>query len=164
MKMLCTGNPKTSKVASYIKKEFPMCDFISSTNGWDLINDCKQEFIDKIKNYNIFINNAHLSGHQVKLLDWTNEAWDQGFVFNIGSFSEIFDGDTGDIENNYINDKVKLKKASMSMCNENFKTTHIILDGQCSDNLGPFIRYAVGQDIEIPLVVLQNSGKGKPND
>ena len=79
-----------------------MCDFISSTNGWDLINDCKQEFIDKIKNYNIFINNAHLSGHQVKLLDWTNEAWDQGFVFNIGSFSEIFAGDTGDIENNYI--------------------------------------------------------------
>jgi len=128
-KILCTGNPEHIGIAMEIKKLFPDTTFVSRTNGYDLKTD---EGLDKlrsiVKNYNVFINNAHVSrGSQLKILKLVSEEWDVGHIFNIGSINEYKKWLPADLD---IYEEVnEFKELGLTLTDEHFKVTHVTVGG-----------------------------------
>jgi hypothetical protein len=167
MKILCTGNPKKG-IAKEICNLFPNADFISRTNGYDLnsING-QEDFKNIISNYDVFINHSQLDiGVQIKLLEYTNNAWDKGIVINIGSIIEFPKWEWIDLEAAI--DKRKLRDLSLNLINENFKTSYLILGGLISDcaveyldplriypsKVANIIKWILENDLDIPLIYI----------
>ena len=169
-KVLCTGNPLDRGIAMAVKKVFPDADFISRTNGFDLTfpnSGDEQRFRDKIKGYNVFINNAHIQrGTQEKLLRIVREHWSEAHVFSIGSLDEHNKWTGPDME--YANEKRQLREASLELGDESFKTTHIVVGGFqaltkgsdiCMDpiHIAKTIEWILEADFEVPLIAIEKA-------
>jgi hypothetical protein len=130
-RILCTGNPKDRGIAQSISKIFPDAEFISRTNGFNLTlptEEIEKKFREKLKNYNVFINNAYIAyGCQEHLLKIVREEWGDGHVFNIGTLDEYEKWAWREPE--YTEEKRRLRELGIELGNEKFKTTHIIVGG-----------------------------------
>jgi hypothetical protein len=126
-KILCTGNPNKNTIAKTVKEMFPDADCIHLSAGYDFTKtEGLDKFRQKIKNYNVFINASHIGiDVQLNLLKITRDVWNTGHVFNIGSVMEydFFHWVSPEGAEN----KKKLKTLSLDLCNETFKTTHMIV-------------------------------------
>ena len=161
--ILCTGNPNKQGIPKAIANAFLNVDFISLSSGQDLNStDGQKYFKSIIKNYNVFINVSQLlDGSQEKLLRIAYEAGMQGHVFNIGSIAEYKRWEWYDT--NYTAEKRSLREASLDLCSELFKTTHIIVGGfqdasnSNMDRMDPIeivraIEYILHSPINIPII------------
>jgi hypothetical protein len=162
-RILCTGNPIKPGIPNAVSKHFTNTTFISTSTGYDLItNEGQSKFRDIIKNYDVFINVAQLSnGSQEKLLRIAYDTGMQGHVFNIGSIAEYKRWEWYD--DNYTKEKRNLKEASLELCTEFFKTTHIVVGGfqdatsDHPDRMDPkeivnAIQYVLNSTVNIPII------------
>ena len=161
--ILCTGNPNKQGIPKAIAESFLNVDFISLSVGHDLTSGAGQEYFKSIiKKYNVFINVAQLAnGAQEKLLRLAHEAGMQGHVFNIGSIAEYKRWEWYNAD--YTNEKRNLREASLELCTEFFKTTHIVTGGfQDSTSAHPdrmdpaeivnAIKYVLNSKVNIPII------------
>jgi hypothetical protein len=136
---------------------------LSKSCGCDLTLTTGQDhFKQLIKDCNVFINVSQLKdGCQEKLLRIAKESGMQGHVFNIGSIAEYTKWESFDPE--YTKEKRQLREASLELCSENFKTTHVVVGGfQDSSNESPdrmdpeeivkVIKFILSSSVNIPLV------------
>ena len=162
-KILCTGNPNKQGIANAVAHRFPDSNFIYLSNGYDLtVSTGQEKFRSVIKNYNVFINISQLSNNsQEKLLKIAHEEGMKGYVFNIGSIAEYkrwewYDG-------KYTEEKRNLREASLELCTEFFKTTHIVVGGfqdatsDHPDRMDPkeivnAIQYILNSTVNIPII------------
>jgi hypothetical protein len=87
-------------------------------------------FQQKIVDYNVFINSSYIGpGIQEQLLNITRSSWSTGHVVTIGSVIEFLDPTIPDIDLEYMNSKLSLKTASLSLGCYNFKTTYVLVGG-----------------------------------
>jgi len=167
-KILCTGNPNKGTLAKGIREVFPDADFVHLSNGYDFTTQAGlDKFREKIKDYNLFINASRINlGVQLSLLKITREEWLAGHVFNIGSVLEYEHFSWFDPK--VTEDKLILRAASIDMCSEKFKTTHIIMGG-CKDespnkdvkmdpaSVAKIIQWiANAPNIHIPIIGIEN--------
>lgn len=142
-KILCTGNPEHIGIAQEIKKIFPDADFISRSNGYDLSTP---EGIDKLKeilkNYNVFINNAHIGRNvQSLILSIIRTEWTMGHVFNIGTIDEYKKWLPANPEN--YKEANELKELGLLLTDENFKVTHMTVGAFKSSSKPQGIKYGM---------------------
>ncbi len=165
-KVLCTGNPNKTGIAKEVAKIFPNATFVSLSSGYDLLTDEGQEKFKKIINdFNVFINVSQLSNNtQEKLLRIAHNKGMKGHVFNIGSIAEYKRWEWYDT--NYTNEKRQLREASLELCSQFFKTTHIVVGGfKDSSNENPnrmdpseivkTIEYILNSKVNIPLIGIE---------
>lgn len=136
MKILCTGNPSHTTVASAVKQRFDCVDFASRATGYDLRfwdNGSETYFRQSICNYNVFINSAYICpGAQLALLEATHAEWSarniSGHIINIGSTAEWEGLDTE--YGSYSIQKRGLRDRSLQLNGKKYiKTSHIIPGG-----------------------------------
>jgi|TARA_B110000908_G_C10017604_1_gene341473 hypothetical protein len=165
-KIICTGNPVKPGIPNAVNTHFSNVKFISLSNGYDLnTEEGRQKFKSIIKDYNVFVNVAQLTnGSQEKLLKIAYETGMKGHVFNIGSIAEYKRWEWYDT--NYTVEKRSLREASLELCSEFFKTTHIIVGGfqdstsADSSRMDPseivnIIKYILESSINIPIVGIE---------
>lgn len=165
-RILCTGNPNKKGIANAVATRFPNSDFIYLSNGYDLtVNTGQEKFRSIIKNYNVFINISQLSNKsQEKLLKIAYDEGMKGHIFNIGSIAEYKRWEW--YNSNYTEEKRSLREASLDLCSEFFRTTHIIVGGfQDSSNSHPdrmdpieivkVIEYILNSNVNIPIVGIE---------
>jgi hypothetical protein len=126
-RILCTGNPNKTTLASGVREIWPDAVFMHKSNGYDL-TDFSDTNIEKIqqqfKNCTTFINASYIDiGIQSQLLDLFFDTVKVGEVFNIGSTHEYDGLDTGD----YSSSKIQLRDNSLQKNNFRINTTHILL-------------------------------------
>jgi hypothetical protein len=176
MKILCSGNPDHSTVASGIKRRFPATEFASRTTGYDLRfwdPGSETHFRTNIINYDVFINSSFIcGGGQLQLLEATFEEWSKknisGHIVNIGSVSEWLGIDVNDnIFGRYSIQKRALRDRSLQLNNKNnIRTTHIIAGGLNDglpghenwlnlDHLASTIHWILHNPCQIPLLQIQ---------
>lgn len=166
LKILCTGNPNKIGITKAVADYFPNVDCISKSYGHDLTIESGQNYFRSIiKNYNVFINVAQLSNNsQEKLLRIAHEEGMLGHVFNIGSIAEYKRWEWYDA--NYTSEKRSLREASLELCTELFKTTHIIVGGfkdasnNHPDRMDPMeivksIAYILDSNVNIPVIGIE---------
>ena len=167
-KILCTGNPLDRGIAMATQKVFPDAEFISRTSGFDLTfpnPGDEQKFRDKLKGYNVFINNAHIGrGVQERLLRIISEEWTEGHVFGIGSLDEHNKWAGDDME--YTAEKRQLRETSLALGDEKFKTTHVVVGGfqalttGSSRTMDPVhiaktIKWIIEAPFEVPIIGIE---------
>lgn len=154
MKIICTGNPDASTIASSVRKYFPDATFVHKSKGFDLTTESGLLLFEKIvKDYDVFINSSYIGpGIQEQLLVSTRKVWNKGHVFNIGSTIEYQTFETDD--KLYLESKLSLKNKSMELCRPDFKTTHIIVSGfKNNDPIVKTIRWIMTvKDADIPII------------
>jgi hypothetical protein len=166
-KILCTGNPNDVGLAQCIQSLYPDAKFLSRSNGYDFTKDIDNKFRELLTEYNVFINYSWVSlGVQEKLLRIVAEEWASGHVFNIGSTNEDNPLLT-QAEPEYTASKLQLRKASLELNNEHFKTTHIVVGGFWRPttinktmnpiNIANTIKWVLEQDFEVPIIGVQQS-------
>lgn len=170
-KILCTGNPNDTGLAQSIKTLYPSTNFMSRSNGYDFLKfdkEIEKKFREQLAYHNVFINYSWVSyGVQEKLLRIAAEQWTSGHVINIGSTNEDNEILTK-TEPKYTEDKLKLRKLSLKLNNEKFKTTHVIVGGFQATSVGSklnmdpikiakTIKWVLSQDFEIPIIGVQQS-------
>ena len=170
-KILCTGNPNDTGIAQCIRTVYPDAVFISRTNGYDFLEfsaETEHKVRELIKDHNVFINYSWVGyGVQEKLLRIAAEEWTTGHVINIGSTNEDNKILTK-VEPKYTKDKLALRQASLSLNNEHFKTTHVVVGGfQATSanskltmdpiNIANTIKWVLEQDFEVPIIGVQQS-------
>lgn len=161
--ILCTGNPNKQGIPKAIAASFLNVHFISLSSGQDLNStDGQKYFKSIIKNYNVFINVSQLlNGAQEKLLRIAYEAGMRGHVFSIGSIAEYKRWEWYDAA--YTKEKRNLREASLELCTEFFKTTHIVVGGfqdatsDRPDRMNPMeivnaIQYVLNSTVNIPII------------
>jgi hypothetical protein len=169
-RILCTGNPKDRGIAQSISKIFPNADFVSRSNGFDLSFpsiDIEKKFRDKIQQYNVFINNAYIDyGCQERLLKIVREEWTEGNVFNIGTLEEYERWAWK--EPAYTEEKRKLRDLGLSIFDEKFRSTHIVVGGfqaltpgssntMDSIHIAESIKWILESPFEVPIIGIQQS-------
>jgi hypothetical protein len=172
-KILCTGNPEHIGIAQEIKKLFPDADFISRTNGYDLSTpDGINKLKSILKNYNVFINNAHVGRNtQSLILSIVRGEWSAGHVFNIGTSDEYAKWLPAHPEN--YKEKNELKELGLSMTDENFKVTHVTVGAFKSSakprgikysmdpkHIASTISWAMNAEFQIPVVGVEQINDG----
>ena len=143
MKILCSGNPTHTTVASAVKILFPTTHFACRSTGFDLTLAtvvAHDHFISQICKFNVFINSSNIDiGVQLRLLKLTHAKWMQenvlGHIINIGSSIELTDN-----MSQYAQSKRELKSASLDFSKQvgisGVKCTHIIASGINDGNPG----------------------------
>jgi len=175
LRILCTGNPNNEGIAKQVVANFPNTTCISQSMGVDLLT---QEGLDYFKsiilNYDVFINISRIANRtQEKLLRIAHASGMQGHVFNIGSIAEYKRWEWHDID--YTDEKRQLREASLNLCTEFFKTTHIVVGGfqdyenACRDRMDPveivkMIQYILASPINIPIVGIEKIINVEMND
>jgi hypothetical protein len=169
MKILCTGNPDHSTIASGVQKIFPEADFASRATGYDLrLWDPADEehFKQQIAKYDVFINSSFIvNGAQQRLLELTYDVWTSGHVFNIGSSAEYLGRDS--FLPHYSAQKRSLRDVGLSMNNTNFRVTHItagkLNDGKPENSAGlelikvaEVIKWVIETDNNIPIIGIES--------
>ncbi len=166
IKILSTGNPNKDGLAKQLSLEFPQSYFLHQSMGVDLTTDQGQDYFRSIVNdYDVFVNLSNIKNNiQEKLLRIAHEAGMKGHVFNIGSIAEYRRWEWYD--QNYTDEKRKLRELSLELCSESFKTTHIIVGGfqDAQDNspsrmdpieIVKMIKYILESPISIPIVGIE---------
>jgi len=168
MKILCTGN--IYKTIPYnLSKLFSNIDFISRSNGYNLDTiEGRTQFKNIIVNYDVFINHSELPDDgQYELLSIVHEVCKTIKVINIGSVLELEEWAWYNPQTHIV--KNKLKKLSLSLNSEKFKTTHLILGGLVSLDskydhqrlngmqVAEVIKYIIDSPINIPLIHIENT-------
>lgn len=151
LKIISTGSVSNGGICSSLEKFFPQTKFISRESGFDLSTiDGLEKFSSIIKDYNVFINHSQISfpnsqekfiGAQEKLLSITREKWVRGHVITIGSILEFDEWEF--LDPPVSKEKNKLKKLSLELNSENFKTTYLIVSG--------FDRYKILENDEVKI-------------
>jgi hypothetical protein len=165
-RILCTGNPIKPGIPNAVNKHFSNVTFISLSNGYDLNTEKgQQQFKSIIKDFDVFVNVAQLTnGSQEKLLKIAYKTGMKGHIFNIGSIAEYKRWEWYDT--NYTQEKRSLREASLDLCTEFFKTTHIIVGGfqdstsADASRMDPaeivnIIKYILESPINIPIVGIE---------
>lgn len=167
-RILCTGNPKDRGIAQSISKIFPDADFVSRTNGFNLsfpTDDIENKFREKLKDYNVFINNAYIDyGCQERILKIVRDEWTEGYVFNIGTLEEYEKWAWK--EPKYTEEKRRLRELGLMMGDEKFRTTHIIVGGfqaltpgslKTMDpiHIAESIKWILEAPFEVPIIGIQ---------
>jgi len=141
MKLLCTGNPAHTTVASAVAKKYPDAKFASRATGYDLRfwDDGSESFFrNNIKNFDVFINSSFIcGGGQLALLEATWEEWSRhnikGHIINIGSTAEwmgVCEIPTNSVYGTYSIQKRALRDRSLQLNTKNkILTSHIIAGG-----------------------------------
>jgi hypothetical protein len=170
-KILCTGNPKDRGVAQAIQTLYPNTEFLSRSSGYDFYEftkDTESRLRNKLSSFNVLINYSWVTyGVQERILNIAHEEWTHGHVFNIGSINEENDILTR-AEPIYTADKVKLRKTSLRLNNENFKTTHVVVGGFQATSPGSdptmdpmhiakTIQWVLESPVEIPIIGIQQT-------
>jgi len=170
-KILCTGNPMDRGIAQSIQKIYPATEFISRSNGYNFnpfTSELEDRLRSKIANFNILINYSWVTyGVQERILKIASEVWTSGHVINIGSINEDNEILTK-VEPIYTADKISLRKTSLKLNNENFKTTHIVVGGFQATSPGSdptmdpmhianAIKWIIESPFEIPIIGIQQS-------
>lgn len=136
MKILCTGNPLHTTVASAVNKQFNSAEFACRGTGYDLrfwTPGSETHFRENIKNYDVFINSSFIcNGGQMQLLEATHAEWSQqgiqGHIINIGSSAEWLGINSP--YGAYSIEKRALHDRSLQLNGKNkIKTTHITVGG-----------------------------------
>jgi hypothetical protein len=130
IKILCTGNPnKDYTLASCVRAAFPNTTFIYKSNGFDLTTAHGLELFRKeISNHNVFFNCSYVAPEvQTTLVTIAHEVWQVGRIFNIGSLVEYRECDIED--QLYADSKKSLRNQAIKLCSDNFKITHMTIDG-----------------------------------
>ena len=167
-KILCTGDPNKATLAKGIQQVFPTAEFVYLSAGYDFTTVAGlDKFRTTIKNYNVFVNASRIDfGVQQALLRIVREEWKAGHVFNIGSVVEY--DHFNNLYPDVAKDKLELRKLSIGMCTEQFKTTHIVMGGikdQSANSelkLDPIhvaktIKWIVEtNDIHVPIIGVEN--------
>jgi hypothetical protein len=167
-RILCTGNPEDRGIARAISTIFPDADFCSRANGFDLSfpsDEIEKQFRKKLKDYNVFINNAYIDyGCQERILKIVRQEWQEGHIFNIGTLEEYEKWAWK--EPGYTEEKRRLRELGLEMGDEKFKTTHIIVGGfqaltpGSSHTMDPIhiaesIKWIVESPFEVPIIGIQ---------
>jgi hypothetical protein len=169
-KILCTGNPMTVGLPKSFQLLYPDTEFLSRTTGYDFLKfdqETEIKFRKKLKDYNVFINYSWIgAGVQERLLKIISEEWTTGHVINVGSTNEDNEILTK-IEPVYTASKLHLRKTSIELNNEKFKTTHVVVGGFWRPNtigktmnpmhIANVIKWVLEQDFEIPIIGVQQS-------
>lgn len=169
-KILCTGNPSKVGLPQSIQLLYPNAEFLSRTTGYDFlenVNESEIKFRQKLKEFNVFINYSWIDhGVQQRLLQIVAEEWTSGHIINIGSINEHCEI-LKKTEPEYTDTKLKLRKTSIDLNNENLKTTHIVVGAFWRVNtiyktMNPIyiantIKWILEQDFEIPIIGVQQS-------
>lgn len=166
LRVLCTGNPSRHGLANQIVTEFPNTHCISLSAGVDLLTkEGLDYFRSIITNYDIFVNISRIENRtQETLLRIAHEAGMQGHVFNIGSIAEHKRWEWYDT--NYTEEKRSLREASLELCSERFKTTHIVVGGfqdYQDDNINrmdpreivTMMKYIIQSSVNIPIIGIE---------
>ena len=168
MKILCTGNTYKT-IPDSLSTLYPNIDFISRRNGYDLDTiEGRALFKNIITDYDVFINHSELTGDgQCELLRITHDVCTNIKVINIGIVLEFEQWAWYKPEIHVA--KNKLKKLSLSLNSEKFKTTHLILGGVASINnrfdhqrldgmqVAEVIKYIIDSPFNIPLMFIENT-------
>lgn len=165
-RILCTGNPASPGLARQLVETFPNTDCLSLSTGVNLLTPAGLDhFKSIILNYNVFVNISRIENRtQEILLRLAHTTGMQGHVFNIGSIAEYKRWEWYDSE--YTEEKRSLREASLELCSEQFKTTHIIVGGfqdyedDHIDRMDPkeivdMIKYILHSPINIPIVGIE---------
>jgi hypothetical protein len=170
-KIICTGNPKDRGIAQSLQQLYPDTEFLSRTSGYDfhefsMITESRLR--SRLTNFNVLINYSWVTyGVQERILNIAREEWTHGHVINIGSSNEDCEIRTR-AEPKYTADKINLRKASLKLNNENFKTTHIVVGGFQATSPGSdhgmdpmhyakLIKWILEAPYEIPIIGIQQS-------
>lgn len=177
MKILCSGNPSHTTVASAVQRKFPTADFASRASGFDLRfwdNGSEDFFKNQIVNYNVFINSSFIcKWAQLSLLEITVEEWKKcnidGHIINIGSTAEWLGCDS--VYGDYSIQKQALKDRSLQLNGtQGIKVTHLILGGLNDgkpgheqwlnlDIVADTIHWILHNPAQVPLIALQSTPK-----
>lgn len=166
-KILCTGNPSKVGIPKEIQKIYPNTIFASKTNNWNLLDT--DTFINKIKDFNVFVNHSSFNYTiQIDLLNATYATWKKhnicGHIINIGSIVEYEFGKEWNLP--YHTQKVKLRNRSIELASEDIKTTHLIVGGikthgsnhpeqlDCS-HIAQTIKYVIDHEYNITIMSLE---------
>jgi hypothetical protein len=172
MKILCSGNPDHTTVASAVKKCFSAADFASRATGYDLRfwnPGSEEHFRKQIKNYTVFINSSFIcGGGQLQLLEVTYQEWRlagiTGHIINIGSSAEWLGYDSPYGE--YSIQKRALRDRSLQLNGKHgINTTHITVGGINDGKPGhegwlnlkyvaESIEWAISRPYRVPLLSL----------
>jgi hypothetical protein len=165
-RILCTGNPNKPGIARQLVEQFSNTDCLSLSTGVDLLTPGGLHYFKSIIiNYNVFVNISRIPNRtQEILLRLAHKTGMQGHVFNIGSIAEYKRWEWYDT--NYTEEKRSLREASLELCSEQFKTTHIIVGGFQDyedthvDRMDPkeivnMITYILQAPINIPVVGIE---------
>ena len=165
-RILCTGNPNKPGLARQLVETFSEVNCLSLSLGTDLLTPNGLDYFKSIiSNYNVFVNISRIPNRtQETLLRLAYEAGMQGHVFNIGSIAEYKRWEWYDSD--YTEEKRSLREASLELCSENFKTTHIVVGGfqdyedDHVDRMDPkeivnMIKYILEAPINIPIVGIE---------
>jgi hypothetical protein len=169
-KILCTGNPDHIGIAMEIKKLFPDASFASRSNGYDLTT---KEGLDKLratlKNYNVFINNAHVQRNtQITLLSMVRDEWETGHIFNIGTLDEYKKWLPANPEN--YEEATRMKELGLELTDEHFKVTHVTVGafkssakpsglpyGMDPKYIAMAIKWVMEADFQVPVIGVEQS-------
>jgi hypothetical protein len=170
-KILCTGNPNDRGVPNALQKLYPTATFLSRTTGYDFYEFSgvtEQKLREQLRTHNVLINYSWVTERaQHKILRIAAEEWTHGHVINIGSTNE--DNEIiARAEPSYTEDKRQLRRLSLDLNNENFKTTHVVVGGfqgpspGSAKTMDPMyvansIKWIIEQDFEVPLFGIQQS-------
>jgi hypothetical protein len=134
--------------------------------GVDLLTiEGLEHFKSIITNYDVFINVSRIANRtQEKLLRIAYASGMKGHIFNIGSIAEYKRWEWYDTD--YTDEKRQLREASLDLCTEFFKTTHIIVGGfrdyenDCEDRMDTreivkMIQYILASPINVPIVGIE---------
>ena len=167
-KILCTGSPTRKTLARGVQEVFPTAEFVHLSNGYDFTTvEGLDKFRSIISNYNVFINASRIDlGIQSTLLQIVRDEWASGHVFNIGTVLEhdYFDW----YDPSVTKDKLALRAMSLSMCSEEFKTTHIVMGGIRDESVNSDMKMnpvhvaktikwiMESTDIHVPIIGIEN--------
>lgn len=173
MKILCTGNPNHSTVASAVAKIWPEADFASRATEYDLRfwdPGSETHFRQNIRSYDTFINSSFIcGGGQLQLLEATFEEWStcgtKGRIINLGSSAEFLGIDS--VWGIYTIQKQALRYRSLQLNGKNgIQTTHVIAGGlndgkpehaNCLDlaSVAETIQWCLTQKFAVPLIYVE---------
>lgn len=165
LQVLCTGNPNNPGLPAEIVAAFPNTICLHKSAGVDLLTEEGLDYFRQlVRKCNVFVNVSNIPNRtQEKLLRIASEEM-TGHVFNIGSIAEHSKWESYDPV--YTFEKRQLREASLSLCRQQFKTTHMIVGGfQDYDDASPdrmdpaeivkLIKYILQSPVNIPIVGIE---------
>lgn len=168
-RILCTGNPSEVGFPQTFQQLYPDTKFLSRATGYNFSDPTTEsKFREQLAGCNVLINYSYIEpGVQERLLTIASEVWTSGHIINFGSVSENFEV-LRNYEPAYSSEKLSLRERSLSVNNENLKSTHIIpgpfwgntpgrMLGMDPLHIAKSIQWILEADFEIPLFAIQQT-------
>ena len=147
-KIICTGRPGHGGIARCLSEYYSDIDFVSKSQNLDLTVDSDYaKFLDRIKDYDVFINHAQIEyGFQERVIRDVAGVWTQGHIVTIGSVLEF--NEFAWVDPITHQEKLDIRNTSLCLASEQIKTTHVITSG--------FQRHGPEKDVKInPMKIVE---------